>query len=213
MEHSVEVNKAKYWHGGAPGLLVGDHIIPRSELPLENYDRLMEHSYDPTDLGRVYITTDRDFALGWAIRYGNMPTPEHGSARSTKFALWARSSLTPTSHPKRDHGSPPPLSSLPSTNGASKVAYEHRINSSTSTPGGPTTPPSTHHLGTSRFPQPGLSMALPKMIYGRSAVGSVWEQLGSTRCNGACVRSRSTRLSKGNSSTIFTSSPQKNDVD
>lgn len=65
----------QFWHGGAPGLQVGDRIIPRSQLADTNFDRWISSPDDPTDTDRVYITTDVSFATGWAIRYANTPYP------------------------------------------------------------------------------------------------------------------------------------------
>lgn len=74
MTHSSSGTTATFWHGGAPGLSIGDVIIPRDELPLSNLDRhLAMINEDPTDTGRVYITTNRKFAIAWAIRRSNSP--------------------------------------------------------------------------------------------------------------------------------------------
>lgn len=71
----------RFWHGGAPGLAVGDRIIPRSQLPDDNYDKAIHSTIDPTDTGRVYLTTNTSFAIGWALRYAHTPFPDarHGT--------------------------------------------------------------------------------------------------------------------------------------
>lgn len=74
MGETTNRSSPTFWHGGAPGLEVGDMIVPRAELPLSNLDRhLAMVSEDPTDTGRVYVTADRAFASAWAIRYSNNP--------------------------------------------------------------------------------------------------------------------------------------------
>lgn len=69
----------RYWHGGAPGLTIGDLVTPR---PLGDNAHLVDgcatcearraatplatDSLDPT---RVYITTDREYARLYAAGY------------------------------------------------------------------------------------------------------------------------------------------------
>lgn len=61
----------KYWHGGSAGRLVGDQLIPGTEVP--EYSRVVaEMSPDVFNQQRpdyVHITTDRDMAYDYAISY------------------------------------------------------------------------------------------------------------------------------------------------
>jgi hypothetical protein len=68
-----------YWHGGAPGLRVGDVIKPRSvdeTAPLldgcpvcEARKAGQQLDEDDNDPGLVYVTTDRDYARIYAAGY------------------------------------------------------------------------------------------------------------------------------------------------
>lgn len=71
----MQTTEQRFWHGGAPGLSVGDRIIPRSRLDDACFDKWITSRDDPTNTDRVYITTDVSFATGWAIRYANTPYP------------------------------------------------------------------------------------------------------------------------------------------
>ena len=81
----MDSNPRRFWHGGAPGLAVGDRIIPRAHLPDDNYDKAPHTTIDPTDTDRVYLTTDASFAVGWALRYANTPFP--GARRGTVYEV------------------------------------------------------------------------------------------------------------------------------
>lgn len=58
--------KIFYWHGGAPGLTVGQEIRPAIErsMPLA----YINQEYD-TDPKRVYITTDKNLAASFASQW------------------------------------------------------------------------------------------------------------------------------------------------
>lgn len=97
-----EIDVRTLWHGGAPGLAVGDRIIPRAKLPTTSFDRILENATDPTLVDRVYLTTDRDFAFGWAVRYGNMPYP--GARHGALYAVTAIGELRPDPDFEADAG-------------------------------------------------------------------------------------------------------------
>ncbi|WP_280426411.1 hypothetical protein [Nocardia carnea] len=65
----------RYFHRGAPGLAVGDFIVPRSELPLDGFDRHATSLADPADVTLTYFTENLKVARGFAIKYANSPTP------------------------------------------------------------------------------------------------------------------------------------------
>lgn len=61
--------KPTYWHGGSAGLAVGDRLLPLAQVPSQQGLlglRPLRHAdvYDPRYL---YVTTDRDLALDFAI--------------------------------------------------------------------------------------------------------------------------------------------------
>ena len=63
---------ARYWHGGMPGLKVGDRILPPCESGTER--RLIDSLpyAPPDDVARddvVYLSTDRNVAKGYAAYY------------------------------------------------------------------------------------------------------------------------------------------------
>lgn len=56
-----------FWHGGAPGLVAGDRLLPRvSQRALSTYEAA-QVPYDPE---RVYVTTDRQLARAFAASLG-----------------------------------------------------------------------------------------------------------------------------------------------
>ncbi|MEV0584056.1 hypothetical protein [Nonomuraea sp. NPDC050310] len=69
--------ESRYWHGGAPGLQVGDLILPGRPNFVDGcavcdaHRAGQSHAFDPltqhTD--RVYITTDREYARFYASKY------------------------------------------------------------------------------------------------------------------------------------------------
>lgn len=71
----------RYWHGGAPDLRPGDLISPRppgDESHLRDGCPTCEARRagaqlpdDPNDPGRVYVTTDREYARVYAAGYGD----------------------------------------------------------------------------------------------------------------------------------------------
>ncbi|MFD3430923.1 hypothetical protein [Nocardia fluminea] len=67
--------RVRYFHGGTPGLAVGDIVVPRCELPVDVFDRVASSIEDPADATRTYITENMKVARGFALRYANSPTP------------------------------------------------------------------------------------------------------------------------------------------
>lgn len=66
MSSDVHDDEPSYWHGGPPGIGVGDRLQPRqaSKLALSTYrDRGAEY------VDRVYFGTDLEFARSWAATY------------------------------------------------------------------------------------------------------------------------------------------------
>lgn len=72
-EHTAST-RAAYWHGGAPGLQVGDYILPpsvtRTRYTLSAYvgEEESRAGYQPT---RVYLTSEREVAEVFAAMYPN----------------------------------------------------------------------------------------------------------------------------------------------
>lgn len=62
----MDTNKISYWHGGAPGLSVGNEIHPAVELPKPMAYSNPEYDTDPA---RVYVTTDKNFAASFASQW------------------------------------------------------------------------------------------------------------------------------------------------
>jgi hypothetical protein len=63
--------KPLYWHGGSAGLTVGDRLLPLAQVPSQQGLlglRPLRHAdvYDPQHL---YVTTDRDLDLDFAIDF------------------------------------------------------------------------------------------------------------------------------------------------
>jgi hypothetical protein len=73
MTSTDQVDSDQFFHGGVPDLNVGDRLVPRKQLPYGHFDRHSGVTLDPTDPGRVYVTTRRDIARAYAIRYANTP--------------------------------------------------------------------------------------------------------------------------------------------
>lgn len=55
-----------YFHGGAPGLSVGEVLVPATRLGLSYEYLALGHTYDPD---WVYVTTDEGVAAAYASRY------------------------------------------------------------------------------------------------------------------------------------------------
>lgn len=55
-----------YFHGGAPGLRVGEILVPASQLGLSYQYLALQHTYDPD---WVYVTTDEGVAAAYASRH------------------------------------------------------------------------------------------------------------------------------------------------
>ena len=60
----------RYWHGGVPGLKVGDRIRPAASLRVLPVHYALDRGTDyPSDPTRVYVTTDRQAARYYAASY------------------------------------------------------------------------------------------------------------------------------------------------
>jgi hypothetical protein len=98
----------RYWHGGAPGLRVGDLIVPgerhyvdgcavcASKKRGENYRLANGAAVDPLNAheDRVYITADREYARFYASKYprGDLytvePVGELEASTEDPFPTW-----------------------------------------------------------------------------------------------------------------------------
>ncbi|MBE8519248.1 hypothetical protein ILP97_17295 [Amycolatopsis sp. H6(2020)] len=68
-------NDNRYFHGGVPGLAVGDVLVPASELGISVQYFSPYAVHDPA---WVYVTTDEAVAAAYASRYqllGGRPVP------------------------------------------------------------------------------------------------------------------------------------------
>jgi len=64
-------NEVDYWHGGAQGLRVGDRLLTASELVRRGNPYSSRSSPDlpaPTNLDRVYFSSEREFARAFGYR-------------------------------------------------------------------------------------------------------------------------------------------------
>lgn len=67
------LSQRQFWHGGLPGLGPGDVLLSRADIEASGFS-LPHHQVQPgyalgiTDPGRVYFTTNREFARGWAAQ-------------------------------------------------------------------------------------------------------------------------------------------------
>lgn len=60
-----------FWHGGAPGLTVGETVLPLSQIKSGSLLSLLPAGYgaNPSRADRVYVTSDREFARAYAARF------------------------------------------------------------------------------------------------------------------------------------------------
>jgi hypothetical protein len=98
----------RYWHGGAPGLSVGDLVVPgerhyvdgcevcESKKRGESYRLANGAAVDPINAheNRVYITADREYARFYASKYprGDLytvePVGEMEASTEDPFPTW-----------------------------------------------------------------------------------------------------------------------------
>ncbi|WP_121866269.1 hypothetical protein [Glutamicibacter nicotianae] len=71
----MDTNKISYWHGGVPGLSVGQEIRPAIERPLPV--AYINREYD-TDPKKIFITTDKDLAASFASQWFDMKSKKTG---------------------------------------------------------------------------------------------------------------------------------------
>lgn len=59
-----------YWHGGAPGRVVGEELIPGDQVPgYVHLDALTQEDLAEYRPDFVYVTTDRDLAHDFAVKH------------------------------------------------------------------------------------------------------------------------------------------------
>ena len=86
----AEANRARrtrLWHGGVPGLRVGDWILPPAETGAESIgdvSRALGFTRVVSRLDRAYVTTDRQLALALASGYGRR---DRAAGRGSLYAV------------------------------------------------------------------------------------------------------------------------------
>lgn len=79
--HGTDSAGPTYFHGGVPGLRVGDEILPATQVPDARHDYVYRSDYQGAafhyDSARVYLTTHEGTATSFAARYLDIRTLTH----------------------------------------------------------------------------------------------------------------------------------------